>query len=63
MKFYDTHFDEYIATSNKDSLHPDLAKLYDKFPKALRDLKNIIHYIYIFKFSIIYYELFIFYKY
>lgn len=44
MKFYDTHFDEYIATSNNDSLHPDLAKLYDKFPKALRDLKNLIFY-------------------
>ena len=43
MKFYDTHFDEYIS-HDKESLHPDLAKVYDKFPKSLRDLKNIIFY-------------------
>jgi Cdc6-like AAA superfamily ATPase len=43
MKFYDTHFDEYIS-HDKESLHPELAKVYDKFPKSLRNLKNIIFY-------------------
>ena len=32
MKFYDTHFDDYIASNNSISLHPKLSKAYEKFP-------------------------------
>ena len=44
MKFYDTHFDEYLASHNKVSLHPKLVERYDQFPASLSDLKNIIFY-------------------
>ena len=38
MKFYETHFEEYITENNRDSLHPKLEKIYEKlnqtFPGA-----------------------------
>lgn len=42
MKFYETHFEEYITENNRENLHPSLNKIYDKFPKALGHLKNLI---------------------
>jgi hypothetical protein len=42
MKFYETHFEEYISEANRENLHPKLDKLYTKFPKSLHDLKNVI---------------------
>ena len=42
MKFYETHFEEYINESNKTNLHPKLDKVYDKFPSQLQNLKNLI---------------------
>lgn len=44
MKFYNTHFEEYINENKKFDLHPKLNKIYEKFPKSLCDLKNIIFY-------------------
>jgi hypothetical protein len=44
MKFYETHFEEYIAENNKFNLHPKLEKIYEKFPTSLNQLKNIILY-------------------
>jgi DNA polymerase III delta prime subunit len=45
MKFYDTHFSDYIKSNKEMSLHPKLTKMYaDTFPKTLKDLKNIIFY-------------------
>ena len=44
MKFYDTHFEDYINTSNKVTLHPALNKLYDKLPTKINDFKNVIFY-------------------
>ena len=45
MKFYDTHFEDYIKSNKEMSLHPKLSKLYnDTFPKTLKELKNIIFY-------------------
>jgi hypothetical protein len=42
MKFYETHFEEYINENNRCDLHPSLEKIYKKFPKTLHELKNII---------------------
>ena len=43
MKFYETHFEEYINENQKVNLHPKLDKIYNtKFPKKLIDLKNLI---------------------
>lgn len=39
MKYYETHFEEYVQ---KDSLHPKLEKIYNKFPEKLSNLKNLI---------------------
>jgi len=44
MKFYETHFDEYILENNRVDLHPKLDKIYTKFPKKISDLKNLIFY-------------------
>jgi hypothetical protein len=42
MKFYETHFEEYINENIRENLHPKLNKIYDKFPKSLLKLKNLI---------------------
>jgi hypothetical protein len=44
MKFYETHFEEYISENNKFNLHSKLDKIYENFPKMLQELKNIIFY-------------------
>lgn len=42
MKFHETHFEEYINA--KDNLHPKLEKIFNKFPKKIQELKNLIFY-------------------
>ena len=44
MKFYETHFEEYICAKQKENLHPKLEKIYNKFPKTLIEMKNVIFY-------------------
>ena len=44
MKFYETHFEEYITENNRVNLHPKLDKIYEKFPNTIQELKNIIFY-------------------
>ena len=44
MKFYETHFEEYIQENKRINLHPKLDKIYEKFPKTLEELKNVIFY-------------------
>jgi DNA replication protein DnaC len=44
MKFLETHFEDYLQTSQKQNLHPKLEKIFNKFPNKLADLKNIIFY-------------------
>jgi len=44
MKFYESHFEEYINENNRLNLHPKLNKIYDKFPIQLQNLKNLIFY-------------------
>jgi len=42
MKFYETHFEEYINESSKINLHPKMKKIFDHFPKKITELKNLI---------------------
>ena len=44
MKFYETHFEEYITENTRIDLHPKLSKIYEKFPKTLHQFKNLIFY-------------------
>ena len=44
MKFYETHFEEYINENNRINLHPKLEKIYERFPATLSALKNVIFY-------------------
>jgi DNA replication protein DnaC len=44
MKFYETHFEEYIISNQKEDLHPKTSKIYSNFPKTLGNLKNLIFY-------------------
>jgi len=44
MKFLETHFEEYIQSSIKENLHTKLDKIYNKFPKNINELKNLIFY-------------------
>ena len=42
MKFHETHFEEYITANQKEDLHPKLDKVFNKFPKKINDLRNLI---------------------
>ena len=42
MKFFETHFEEYINENNRFDLHPKLNKLYKKLPNSITDLPNLI---------------------
>ena len=44
MKFYETHFEDYLASHAKQSLHPKLKELYATFPPQFADFKNLIFY-------------------
>jgi hypothetical protein len=44
MKYYETHFEEYINENNRIDLHPKLNKIYNKFPDNICDFKNLILY-------------------
>jgi hypothetical protein len=44
MKFYDTHFEDYIETNNELDLHPKITALHKKFPSSIYDFRNLIFY-------------------
>jgi len=44
MKFLDTHFDNYIQSSNKITLHPNIKKQVETFPSNIPELRNVILY-------------------
>lgn len=45
MKFYETHFDEYVSSVEKNNLHPKIEKhIFSKFPNNIKDLKNVLFY-------------------
>jgi hypothetical protein len=44
MKFYESHYDEYIKSVEKYNLHSELLPIYDKFPKSIHNFENLILY-------------------
>lgn len=44
MKFHDTHFEDYLTSSDNVLLHPKLEKIYETFPHNIGELRNIIFY-------------------
>jgi hypothetical protein len=45
MKFYESHFEEYIVSNQKINLHPKLESVFLKnFPQSIQQLKNVIFY-------------------
>jgi hypothetical protein len=44
MKFYETHFEDYISENQRENLHTKIDKLFLKFPKETNKLHNLIFY-------------------
>jgi len=44
MKFFETHFDDYLQTHATQNLHPELSPLFEQFPSKLEDLRNVLFY-------------------
>jgi hypothetical protein len=44
MKFYETHFENYLLENKRFNLHPKLDKIYQSLPSQINKLKNIIFY-------------------
>jgi hypothetical protein len=42
MKFHESHFEEYLHSSEKQNLHPSIDKIIKKMPVKFKDLKNMI---------------------
>jgi hypothetical protein len=44
MKYYETHFEEYISSVDNYNIHPELKKKYDLLPDKISKLENMIIY-------------------
>jgi len=44
MKFYETHFEEYIEKNQQINLHPKLSNIYKNLPDSIHNLRNLIFY-------------------
>jgi hypothetical protein len=44
MKFYESHYDEYIKSVEKYNIHDELNSIYNKFPNKITDFENLIIY-------------------
>lgn len=44
MKINDIHFEDYLINEKNAPLHPKLHKVYDLFPKDIKNLRNLIFY-------------------
>lgn len=44
MKYYETHYEEYIQSSNKFNIHPEWNVIHESLPKRIEDVGNIIVY-------------------
>ena len=44
MKYYETHYDDYINSVEKYNIHPELITLFEQFPQKNNELNNCIFY-------------------
>lgn len=44
MKYYETHYEEYIQSSNKFNIHPEWNAIHENLPKKIENVGNIILY-------------------
>ena len=44
MKYYETHFEDYCQSVEKENIHEELIPQISRFPKNIRELSNIIVY-------------------
>ena len=44
MKFYESHYEDYLESMNVHNIHPELKPIYAALPKHLSQLGNIILY-------------------
>ena len=44
MKYYETHYEEYIQSVKSANIHPELTDVFDRFPKTISELGNLILY-------------------
>ena len=44
MKFYETHYEEYLNSCEHYNIHPELISIYEKFPKDIQQFGNLIIY-------------------
>jgi len=44
MKFYETHYEDYIFSVEKYNIHPELKPIWDAFPQKVSNMKNLIVY-------------------
>jgi hypothetical protein len=44
MKFYESHYEEYLESMKNYNLHPEISTIIDKFPKKISQMGNIILY-------------------
>jgi len=44
MKFYETHYEEYIHAVEQYNIHPEMLSTYERFPKSLAQFGNLIVY-------------------
>lgn len=44
MKYYETHYDEYLRAVKNFNLHPELVPYFEKFPANIHQLTNLIFY-------------------
>jgi len=44
MKFLETHYDDYIQSMHKQSLHPSFEKIFNNYPPNINSLRNIMFY-------------------
>ena len=44
MKFFESHYDEYVKEVEEFSLHPEVNELFSTFPTSIHNLQNVILY-------------------
>lgn len=44
MKYFETHFEDYVSTCLANNFHPKIQNNYEKFPISCLDMKNLILY-------------------